>query len=58
MTRTNQKTPKNEVRPMDYQPQPGNKVVLSLAVFSDEIYLANFVAVVIMENPGSLNSLK
>lgn len=36
MERTNKKAPKNEVRPAEYQPQPGNKAILSLADFSDD----------------------
>lgn len=35
MAKTNKKT-NNEVRPGDYQPQPGNKATLSLADFTDE----------------------
>lgn len=30
------KTVKKEVRPTNYNPQPGNKAILSLADFSDE----------------------
>lgn len=36
MTKISKKAPKNEVRPTEYQPQPGNKATLSLADFSDE----------------------
>jgi len=37
MTKTaNKKAPAKSIRPTDYQPQPGNKAVLSLADFSDE----------------------
>lgn len=39
MAKTNKNTSKNDVRearPTDYQPQPGNKAILSLADFSDE----------------------
>lgn len=39
MAKTNKNTSKNEVRearPTDYQPQPGNKAILSLADFSDD----------------------
>lgn len=32
----NKKAPAKAVRPVDYQPQPGNKAILSLADFSDE----------------------
>lgn len=37
MASTSKREPKkDEVRPKDYQPQPGNKSILSLADFSDE----------------------
>lgn len=36
MTKTSKKATKNEVRPKEYQPQPGNKAILSLADFSDD----------------------
>lgn len=38
MAKTINKEPeiKNEIRPVNYQPQPGNKAILSLADFSDE----------------------
>lgn len=39
MVKTSKNTSKNEVRevrPTDYQPQPGNKAILSLADFSDD----------------------
>lgn len=39
MAKTNKNASKNEVRearPTDYQPQPGNKAILSLADFSDD----------------------
>lgn len=39
MAQESKKTPKKEVRevrPANYQPQPGNKAILSLADFSDE----------------------
>jgi len=36
MAKTSKKTPENKVRPIEYQPQPGNKAILSLADFSDD----------------------
>lgn len=37
MAKSSKNTPKkNEIRPTEYQPQPGNKAILSLADFSDE----------------------
>lgn len=36
METTSKKTPKSKIRPTEYQPQPGNKAILSLADFSDE----------------------
>lgn len=39
MTKTSKKTSNNDVRearPTSYQPQPGNKAILSLADFSDD----------------------